>query len=225
MSEEHKEFKNFSSFTDLDDVCDIFGYEYQYEPFVEEKKYIMNDYFKQSLLEDFGDLRNFVNEFVICETLIRPILSDIARVNKLPLWSHVKLEYDKNIGLTGEPDYFLAQSTMKKGKRFSNVVVCLGEAKKGKIDDAWGQVGAAMVAAHKLNGRENENVLIYGLVSTGKSWEFGKLENKLFSIDPNSQATPADLQKVLNIINWMFCEARKNADILAKFAKNNKKRS
>ncbi len=83
-----------------------------------------------------------------------------------------------------------------------------------------GQVGAEMVAAHKLNGEENKDIIIYGLVSSGKSWEFGKLENKLFSIDPNSQAAPADLQKVLNILNWMFCEARKNADTLAEFKKN-----
>ncbi len=97
--------------------------------------------------------------------------------------------------------------------------MCLGEAKKDDFVQGWAQVSAEMIAAQKLN--KNENIPIYGLVSTGELWKFGMLKNKTFTIDNNSQAAPADLQKILNILNWMFCEARKNADTLERL-KNKK---
>jgi len=76
-----------------------------------------------------------------------------------------------------------------------------------------------MIAAQKLNG--NKDVPIYGLVSTGVMWQFGVLKDKIITIHSTSFAAPGQLDKVLNILNWMFCEARKNADTLAKL-KNNK---
>ncbi len=219
MCEEKKEkFRTYSSYEDIEDVCDIFGYICQPGEFIQEKEYKMNAYFEKELREDFVDMKNFVNEFVICESILRPILSTVSKANNLPLWSHIKFEYDKELGLSGEPDYFLAPARVKGSKRFTTPVVCLGEAKKDNFDRGWGQVGAEMIAAQKLNGQEE--IPIYGLVSTGKTWQFGFLKNKIFTIDSTSFAAPGQLDKVLNILNWMFCEARKNADTLEKLKKD-----
>jgi len=100
-------------------------------------------------------------------------------------------------------------------------VVCLGEAKKDDFVQGWAQVSAEMIAAQKLN--DNEDIPIYGLVSTGELWKFGVLKNKIFTIDSNSISAPLFLNKVLNILNWMFCEARKNADTLEKLKKEKEK--
>ncbi len=210
MSEEN--YRTYSSYESIEEVCDIFGYICEYDEFIQEKKYILNDYFEKKLRIDFANMKNFVNEFVICESIIRPILSDLSIANDLPLFSHTKLEYDKDLGLTGVPDYFLAPLLAKGSSRFTTPVVCLGEAKKDDFVKGWGQVAAGMIAAQKLN--DNEDVPIYGLVSTGKSWEFGYLKNKTFTIDINSKNAPQHLNEVLNTINWMFSEARKNIDLL-----------
>ncbi len=206
--------KTFSSFDEIEEVCDIFGYTVQPGYFIQEKEYVLNEYFEKTLRADFFDMKNFVNEFTICESIIRPILADVARNNDLPLFSHIKLEYDKKLGLTGEPDYFLAPTLEKGGKKYTTPVVCVGEAKRDNFVKGWAQVGAEMIAAQKLNA--NEEVPIYGLVSTGKIWEFGILQNKKIIIDTNAHAAPANLNKVLNTLNWVFSEARKNVDILKK---------
>ncbi len=221
MCEEKKEkFRTYSSYCDIDEVCEIFGYRYISKPFVEEKEYKMPDIIEADIREDFADLKNFINEFVICESIIRPIIANVARKNKLPLFSHCKLEYDKELGLSGEPDYFLAPLRDIGSRQFTTPVVCLGEAKKDNFVQGWAQVFAEMIAAQKLN--DNKDVTIYGLVSTGKNWEFGCLKDEIFTIDSTSFAAPGHLTEVLNILNWMFCEARKNADILEKL-KNDKK--
>ncbi len=217
--ENNNKQKTFSSFKEIDEVCDIFGYMYECDTFVQEKEYKMADNIESNIREDFAEMKNFANEIAICECIIRPILADVARANKLPLFSHPKFDYDKSIGLTGVPDYLLAPTKSKGNKNFTSAVVCLGEAKKDDFVQGWAQVSAEMIAAQKLN--KNENIPIYGLVSTGELWKFGMLKNKTFTIDNNSQAAPADLQKILNILNWMFCEARKNADTLERL-KNKK---
>ncbi len=86
--------KTFSSFNDINEVCSIFDYVCEYDTFVQEKEYKMNDYYERVLREDFANMKNFINEFVICESIIRPILADVARSNDLPLFSHTKLEYN-----------------------------------------------------------------------------------------------------------------------------------
>lgn len=97
-------------------------------------------------MEDFLDDKKFSNEFVICERIISPILSIISKANNLPLWSHVKFEVNKDLGLTGEFDYMLAPA--RRGI-FTTPVVCLGEAKRDNFVKGWAQVGAEMIAAQK----------------------------------------------------------------------------
>ncbi len=218
MCEENKEkFRTYSSYEDINEVCKIFDYMYEYDSFVQEKEYKMAEVTEANIREDFANMKNFINEIVICEAILRPILADVARKNNLPLFSHCKLEYDKNIGLNGVPDYFLAPLISKGASMWTTPVVCLGEAKKDDFVQGWAQVSAEMIAAQKLN--DNEDIPIYGLVSTGELWKFGVLKNKIFTIDSNSISAPLFLNKVLNILNWMFCEARKNADTLEKLKK------
>ncbi len=219
MSEEN--YRTYSSYESIEEVCDIFGYICQSGEFVQEKEYKMNEYFESVLRIDFADMKNFVNEIVICEAILRPILSNVARANDLPLFSHVRFDYNKEMGLSGESDYLLAPARAKGSSRFTTPVVCLGEAKRDNFIKGWGQVSAEMIAAQKLN--ENEDVPIYGLVSTGKSWEFGYLKNKTFTIDTNSLIAPKHLNEVLNSVNWIFSEARKNVDLIKKLDKEKTK--
>ena len=71
----------------------------------------------------------------------------------------------------------------------------------------WGQVCAEMIAAQKLNG--NENIPIYGLVSTGFVWQFAYLKGRKITVDTDLLTAPKHLNEVLNSLNWVFCEAKK----------------
>ncbi len=213
MEETKIEKRSYSSFANISEVCEMFNYDFDNKPFVDKKTFVPNEYFLKNLIEDFEDNKNFTNEYAICESIIRPILSAVAKENSLPLWSHVKLEYKINdtLELSGEPDYLFAFG-QRGHMAYSNPVVCLGEAKNGVFTTAWGQVGAEMVAAQKRN--KNEKIPIYGLVSAGRVWEFGKLEGNLFSIPTISYSAPSHLNEIMDILNWILCEARKNATIL-----------
>lgn len=214
---EEKIIITYSSFKSLTKVCERFGCIIKSENFVKEKEFICNNALKQNILEDFNDSKNFKNEYSICETVIRPILSLPSKANKLPLWSHSKLEViiDENTQFSGEPDYLWGIPTVEGGDEFSNTVASLCEAKKDDFSRGWAQVGAEMVAAQIKNN--NKEIPIFGLVTNGNLWQFGKLEGEVFIIDKRSFTAPGHLDEVFNVLNWFFCEARKNADILASF--------
>ncbi len=209
--------RSFGSFKNISEVCEVFGYEFEDDFFLKTKSFKEDDYFRTHLLKEFKNGRNFLNEYAICESIIRPIIAEVANENNLPFWSHENIEAKvDNIQLSGEPDYVFALPKIKNGTNMKTPIVCLGEAKKDKFIETWGQVGAEMVAAQELN--KNKTVPILGLVTNGRNWEFGKLENKLFTIDglPHSAG---NLQEIFENLNWMFCEARKNADKIAETAK------
>jgi hypothetical protein len=54
------------------------------------------------------DKINYVSEYAICETIIRPILDIVAQNYPLKVWSHISYDVDKEKGLVGEPDYLIA---------------------------------------------------------------------------------------------------------------------
>jgi hypothetical protein len=52
------------------------------------------------------------------------------------------------------------------------------EAKQDNFDEGWAQCLAAMVAAQRLNEQPQ---VVFGIVSNGEIWEFGKLETNQFT--------------------------------------------
>ncbi len=210
---------SYTSFEDISDVCEQFECKLIIQSFVKEKKLELNEYLLNKILKHLIDPANFSNETVICERIISPILLEIAEENELPLWSHQPFDVDKTRNLNGIPDYILAPR--KEGlTKFTTPVVCLAEAKKDDFVAGWGQASAEMIAAQIKN--KSKEIPVFGLVSNGKSWEFGKLIKNTFTIDCNSISAPKDLDLIINYLNWMFCEARKNADKLAEIAKKSK---
>ncbi len=209
---------SYTSFKDIDEVCDKFDCYVKQELFIKKKEFKINDFFEKKLKDNYGILGVFVNEISICERIISPILELVACENNLPLWSHCPLNVDESLNLNGSPDYILAP-TSKGGGRFTTPVVCLVEAKRDDFISGWAQVAAEMIASQKKNN--NIDIPIFGLVSSGKVWEFGMLQKNQFLINKDNYLAPKELNDIFNILNWMFGEARKNADKLAEFANNN----
>lgn len=84
---------------------------------------------------------------------------------------------------------------------------------EGCFDEGWSQALAEMVAA-TIKVAE----VCYGAVTTGKIWEFGKLESGIFERDPDPLSTK-DLQKVFDTLYWLFGLAY--AEIKSNEKKNN----
>ncbi len=202
---------SYTDFHDISDVCEMFDCDFEKKQFVSKKDIKLHDFFMTTIKENLNDNSCFLNEFVICEDIIKPIIKIVAKANNLPVWSHVQFDVDKAKGLNGTADYIFAPA--KRGRmQFKLPIVCLGEAKKDDFIRGWGQTAAEMIAAQIENN--NTEIPIYGLVTNGISWQFGQLKKSIFTIDERTFSATRDLQEVLDILNLIFCEARKNADIL-----------
>lgn len=148
----------------------------------------------------FADDLNFINETTICERIISPILELVSeQYESLKLWSHVPYNVDQEKGLVGEPDYLVAPRT--KYGDMGVPPLCIVEAKKDNFEEGWTQALAEMVAA-SFQGRET----CYGVVTTGKVWAFGKLEQSLFTKDPQQISATRELQLVFDTLNWVFSQ-------------------
>jgi len=213
----------YSDFKSLTQVCEEFPHlNVEKKEFIKEENFVIKESEKcvyEFIMKKFENPFSFVNEVTICEKIISPILDLVAEENNLPVWSQASLIVEKERNLSGAPDFLLAPAN-KGMDGYSKPVVCLVEAKDDKFKDAWGQLGAEMLASQMLNN--NKEIPVWGITSNGSSWQFGKLIGDLFTINTISYGTPIGIEKVLNILNWIFKDARKNADTLLALDKEGK---
>ena len=92
------------------------------------------------------------------------------------------------------------------GTTFKTPVICIAEAKKENFNEGWAQALAEMVAAQRFN--QNDELEVSGIVTTGSIWQFRKLRKKDLTLEIVSYSALEDLQKVMNIVNWIFYEAK-----------------
>jgi hypothetical protein len=145
------------------------------------------------------------NETFADKFLIAPVLNNIwLKHPKLNLWTEKFIKADEK--LQGRPDYLVSPLDRKQYEVLSLPIIILVEAKQDNFTLGWGQCLAEMLACQKLN--KSEDIIIYGIVSTGQSWEFGKLEKDIFINDSNSYSI-SNLPQTLNIVNYIFEEAEK----------------
>lgn len=157
----------------------------------------------QSIRAKLLDSLSFRNEATICNKVITPILNAVAEHNKpLNVWIEEPFYVDQEKGLVGEPDYLIAPATEYGGMELPPL--CIIEAKKQDWDGGWAQALAEMVAA-SLQGAD----ICYSAVTTGKIWQFGKMESSIFSKDPHQISATRELQLVFDTLNWVFSEVNR----------------
>ncbi|MEK8015338.1 MAG: hypothetical protein VSS75_000615 [Candidatus Parabeggiatoa sp.] len=135
----------------------------------------------------------FSSEASRCENVIYPLLLEASRhiVSDYSLWSHKSIVADAT--LSGTPDYIIA-SRSKLGKNvFGLPLVLVVEAKQNDFTKGWGQCLAELVAAQKLN--EQPDYPVYGIVTDGELWQFGKLHETQFTQEV-TRSTIDDIEKV-----------------------------
>ncbi|HEY9804242.1 MAG TPA: hypothetical protein V6D25_28180 [Leptolyngbyaceae cyanobacterium] len=195
----------FSNYKTISEVLKAFQVTYTEANFIEEIQFDISNYFREDLELMMRDAVVDNSEFAICETLIFPVLKEVWKVyrNNFILWSHESLNYDEK--LSGFPEYILAKRSPLGKVVFDKPYFILVEAKQDNFEAGWAQCLAEMIAAQRLNGEYQ--IIIFGIVSNGATWQFGKLEGDAFTrnITPH---TIYELDKLFSVVNFVFqhCE-------------------
>jgi hypothetical protein len=173
--------------------------------FIIESKIEVRSVFQEDLEFCLREFSFEESEYGVCEMIIFPILKELYRRyrNQFTLWSHKAIIYDEK--LSGTPDYILAQRSTLGKQVFEKPYFLVVEAKKDDFIKGWGQCLAEMVAMQKINNQPSQT--LFGVVSNGKIWEFGKLNHNLFTKDTRYY-TISDLEKLLSALDYIFyqCE-------------------
>ncbi|MCI5160211.1 MAG: hypothetical protein D3906_17680 [Candidatus Electrothrix sp. AUS1_2] len=198
----------YGKFGSISEVARIFDIEVSAnKPFADKLSFEAPAADFSRIAEKLSDDLNFINEITVCERIISPILELVSGgYRSLRIWSHVPYNVDQEKGLIGEPDYLIAPRT--KYGDMGVPPLCIVEAKKEDFEAGWTQALAEMVAA-SLQGGKN----CLSVVTTGKTWEFGKLEHGVFTRDPRRFSATVNLQEVFDVLNWIFSRAAAHLEV------------
>ena len=138
------------------------------------------------------------------ELIVMPILIDVMRRNDyfFTIYSGDNLVADKNVGLTGECDFILAQNTQSFD--VNTPILTLVEAKKNDIEAGIPQCAAQMLGASLYNKEAGIKLSeIYGCVTTGTEWRFLRLKDNIISID-DAEYFIVELEKLLGVFQLIM---------------------
>ncbi|MCC5634623.1 hypothetical protein LC593_01930 [Nostoc sp. CHAB 5844] len=199
----------FSSFKTIGEVLKAFQVTYIEANFISELAFTVSNYFREDLELMMRDAVVDNSEFAICENLIYPVIKEVWKIyrHNFILWSHQSLNYDEK--LSGFPEYILAKRSPLGKVVFDQPYFILVEAKQDNFETGWAQCLAEMIAAQRLNGEYL--ITIYGIVSNGGVWQFGKLEGNFFTRNV-TPFTIYELDKLFAAVNFIFqqCEVQLN---------------
>jgi hypothetical protein len=209
----------YSSFT-LDDVEEKFGLDFKASSFIPELKPIPpSEWLKETLLMTLPLAKVAGSEKARSEFIIAPILVELIKLtnNEISVFSGEDFTVDsptetlceRELGLNITCDFIISQSSNQI--KVSAPVIALVKARKGMLKDGWGQGIAEMLAANKFNEHRKKSIeYMYGIVTSGNSWQFLRMKEETVIIDPD-EYTIASIEKLLAILNWMVSD--KNTEI------------
>ena len=194
----------FTNYKNIADVLKSFPLSYQEQDFIQKIEFKCDEYFVSRLNTVIQEGIVFNSEYAICENIISPILTEVWRgyIQSFLIWSHQPLNYDEN--LSGVPDYVVAQRSPRGKIVLEKPYVIVVEAKKDNFEEGWGQCLAEMLAAQKLNNDPSKK--LFGMVSNGKLWEFGVLQEEMFTKNRKYYVLE-NLEELMGAVNFLFAES------------------
>lgn len=146
-------------------------------------------------------------EFYACEFLISPLLKEAWKRNpKSKLFSHPQIKYEDLILV---PDYVVTPKDKTGIDTFQKPLLITVEAKNDDYELGWSDVYKQLIVARLLN--ENNKIPIYGIVSIGKGWEFGKLDGQIIYKHPFGVGLD-NPNKLLGILDFIFADCVRTAE-------------
>ena len=164
----------FSDFKTISEVLERFRIVYTEKDFFQVgEPQSLSEHF----LQDFAFCREhidvFASEAARCEAIIFPVLKEIYKgyADNYALWIQKSITYDEI--LNGTPDYLISTKSELGRPVVGTPLIILVEAKKNDFEQGWGQCLAELVTAQKINA--DPAFPVYGIVSDGTWWQFGRL--------------------------------------------------
>jgi hypothetical protein len=204
----------FSNFKNIKQVIKQYPLKIKQDRFLPDSSIEIPEWFIDNMNFSLDTQAIDENEFFFRENFIFPFLQQTWKRHhqNLKLWSHQTFAYDDN--LCGEPDYFVSALRDEVIDKLVNTpLLAVAEAKKQNFEEGWGQSLAEMIACQKIN--QDDQLTVYGIVSTGIIWEFGKLEHNTFTKHPLSYSI-AEPQKIFGNLDFIFAECEKSVSSMIK---------
>jgi hypothetical protein len=140
------------------------------------------------------------------ELLVSPILVEARKLanDRVQIFSGEEFNVDRESGLNGFCDFLFSKSD--NPFTIDAPVLMLVEAKRGEIETGLGQCVAEMIGAQIYNQSQEQSIpVIYGCVTSGRLWQFIKLEGNNVTIDSTNYSV-LPVQKILGILKWMLSD-------------------
>lgn len=205
----------FSDFKVLSEVADSYNIVIsEKEPLFEEVANLsLSPLFEEDIRFALRLRKTNASEYFLCESLVfRTFLEVLKRNPRINFWSH---EYTLTASeqLTGIPDYLVSiKNEHENYEKLKLPFIAVADAKKDDFAGGWAQTLAEMIACQKLN--QNAEMPIWGIVTTGNVWEFGRLMGSIFTPDLFSYAIGMNTAKITGILDFIFKEGIRYADKL-----------
>ena len=200
----------FSDFKAIPDVQEKFRVTYATDNFLRSEETVNpSAQFLRELEFSMKYINVYASEGARCENIIYPILREVYKgyADGYALWVKKPLIYDET--LSGTPDYFIATRSELGMLTVGIPLIILVEAKKNDFEQGWGQCLAELIAAQKIN--EAAEVPVYGIVSDGERWQFGKLVDDGF-IQNRTTFSIDNLPTLFGAINAVFKAVSETVD-------------
>lgn len=173
-----------------EDILNYFGYSKVNESLdlpLSKKEIVNFDVLDARLKEHLIHI-SLENELTRREFLLAPILSEVRHITQSKLRSEYWFQF--NHQLRGSFDYLL--------KKEKNLVIA--EAKQADLTRGFTQLAVEMIAIDKAEATEKP--VIYGAVTTGEEWRFGRLDRqtKIVYQDIRLMVLPTNLEEIMQIL-------------------------
>ena len=194
----------FSDFKKISEVQEKFRIRYSANDFFEVEETKPSEQFLQDFEFSMQHINVFSSEASRCEAVIFPILREVYKkyADSYALWIKEPITYDET--LNGTPDYLISTKSELGITVVGTPLIMLVEAKKNDFEQGWGQCLSELVAAQKIN--DDPSFPVYGIVTDGTLWEFGRLVNDTFTRN-RTNFTLANLPILFGAVDSVFKEA------------------
>jgi len=169
----------FSNFQTISEVLETYGIRYEEAPFIVPTGRMPSPFLPEMLQFVGQNTDVHVRQVARKPLIVTPILLEVFRSysDRLVFWVDKPLHDERQFA--GVPDFVFALKSPLGIPVMGVPRVVIIEAKKNDFEQGWGQCLAELVAAQTIN-RENQKP-IHGIVTDGVGWQFGRLQNTVFT--------------------------------------------
>ncbi|XOF35005.1 MAG: hypothetical protein ACL93V_06870 [Candidatus Electrothrix sp. YB6] len=191
---------SFSQFKNVADVQKLYNIRYEEGTFISSTDTPLPHFFINEFKFNKENIDIFSSEASRSELIISPLLREVYKNHSknYSFWIQKTISFDDV--LSGTPDYIFSRKSPLGKTVLETPIVIVVEAKKNDFEQGWGQCLAELVASQKINNSPDKPV--YGVVTDGNLWQFGRLLEDLFTKNERSY-TIDNMQELYGALEYL----------------------